>query len=113
MVLTFVKLSERWFVDIPWDGAIEDLEMISGSDIFLETLAKGKKFVTLEVTEYDEKPCCSDDYVVLTKVNEDEVGAYYKIYTYDYKGEIWLCNVTKSLFVDFPNYFVFKQLYSY
>lgn len=27
MTLKFVKLSNRWFVDIPYIGSIEDLEM--------------------------------------------------------------------------------------
>ena len=26
----FVKLSGKWFVDIPWDGDIIDLQMVSG-----------------------------------------------------------------------------------
>ena len=46
-ILTFIKLSNRWFIDIPWDGMIEDLEMVSGSDLFLDTISNGKKMITL------------------------------------------------------------------
>ena len=47
--LTFIKLSNRWFVDIPWDGMIEDLEMVSGADLFLDAISNGKKIIILEV----------------------------------------------------------------
>lgn len=38
VTLKFVKLSNRWFVDIPYIGSIEDLEMVEGSDKFLNSL---------------------------------------------------------------------------
>jgi hypothetical protein len=102
-ILTFIKLSNRWFIDIPWDGMIEDLEMVSGADIFLDVLSNGKKIITLEVGTSEiygaEK---------MTMVHDDDYGAFYKIYTYDFKGEIWLCNVTKHIFGEFPNEFWFK-----
>lgn len=28
--LTFKKLAQRWFVDIPWIGSIDDLQMVNG-----------------------------------------------------------------------------------
>jgi hypothetical protein len=101
--LTFVKLSNRWFIDIPWDGMIEDLEMVSGSDLFLDTISNGKKVVNIEV-------CTEEMYksIKLPKVNEDELGAFYKVNTFDYKGDIWLCNVTKHLFDEFPENFWIK-----
>ena len=101
--LTFIKLSNRWFVDIPWDGMIEDLEMVSGSDLFLDTISNGKKIITLDISTSEVS-----DSIKLTKVREDEIGAFYKINTYEYKGEIWLCNVTKHLFDVFPDNFWFK-----
>lgn len=101
--LTFIKLSNRWFVDIPWDGMIEELEMVGGSDLFLDSISNGKKIITLDV-------CTSEMYnsTRINKVREDEYGAFYNINTYEFKGDIWLCNVTKILFGDFPNEFWFK-----
>ena len=43
--LTFIKLSNRWFVDIPWYGMLEDLEMVNGADIFLEAISFDNKIV--------------------------------------------------------------------
>lgn len=39
--LTFKKLAQRWFVDIPWIGSIDDLQMVNGADDFLEWYAAG------------------------------------------------------------------------
>ena len=30
--LEFVKLSERWYIDIPWIGDVNDLQMVDGAD---------------------------------------------------------------------------------
>lgn len=102
-ILTFVKLSNRWFIDIPWDGDINDLEMVSGADLFLDSISNGKRTITLEVG-------VSEIYnsIKLTKIHEDEIGATYKVFMYDFKGDIWLCNVTKYLFDEFPDNFWFK-----
>lgn len=37
--LTFKKLAQRWFVDIPWIGSIDDLQMVNGADDFIEWYA--------------------------------------------------------------------------
>lgn len=97
MKLRFIKLSNKWFVDIPWDGDVNDLQMISGSDLFLDCLSMGNFYIELEVSTN-----ILDNSYVLTKKQEDEFGAYYSTYNYIYKGDIWLCNVTKHIFETFP-----------
>ena len=101
--LTFIKLSNRWFVDILWDGMLEDLEMVNGADIFLEAISFDNKIVNIDIYTTP-----MDNYVQINKVEEDEFGAYYKINTFEYEGEIWLCNVTKHLFNEFPQSFWIK-----
>ena len=32
MQIRFVKLAEKWFIDIPWIGDVNDLQMVSGAD---------------------------------------------------------------------------------
>ena len=39
--LRFIKLSNKWFVDIPWDGDIDDLQMVDGADLMLDALSHG------------------------------------------------------------------------
>lgn len=103
MKLRFIKLSNKWFIDIPWDGDINDLQMVSGCDVLLDILSNNNFYVDIEIsTDYFE------DSIHLIKKNDDEFGCYYSCFTYDFKGEIWLCNVTKHLFGDFPNDFYFK-----
>ncbi|MBR6517558.1 MAG: hypothetical protein IKT40_12065 [Bacilli bacterium] len=103
MKLRFIKLSNKWFVDIPWEGDVEDLQMVSGSDILLDILSHGNFFVDIDIsTDYIENS------IKLVKKNEDEFGCYYSCYTYEFKGEIWLCNVTKHLFGGFTNEFFIK-----
>ena len=72
MKLRFIKLSNKWFVDIPWDGDVNDLQMISGSDLFLDCLSMGNFYIELEVSTN-----ILDNSYVLTKNQEDEFGAYY------------------------------------
>ena len=37
----FVKISGRWFVDVPYNGSVSDLEMVDGADTFLEAYSEG------------------------------------------------------------------------
>lgn len=105
-LLRFIRLSERWFVDIPWSGSVDDLQMVSGADLFLDSICNGDDIVSVIVNTEDEEP----NSVKLTKVNEDEFGAFYKVNTYEYKGEIWLCTVTVHIFGEFPEHFYFNVL---
>lgn len=44
--MTFVRLCCRWFADVPdWNGSINSLEMIAGSDELLNHLNKNGHFV--------------------------------------------------------------------
>lgn len=105
MILRFIKLSGKWFVDIPWDGSVEDLQMVSGCDVLLDILSNGLFYVDIQVSTSE----LDGEYIKLTKKEEDEFGCYYSCSTYNFKGDIWLCNVTKHLFNVFPKEFYFKK----
>ena len=51
--LTCKKLAQGGFVDIPWIGSIDDLQMVNGADDFLEWYAAGLESVTLR---FDTEP---------------------------------------------------------
>ena len=105
MTLRFIKLSNKWFIDIPWDGDVNDLQMVCGADVLLDTLSNGNFFVILNVSTEE-----LNESFVLNKKCDDEFGCFYSCYTYEFKGEIWLCNVTKHLFHEFPIKFYVKKI---
>ena len=105
MNIRFIKLSGRWFVDIPWDGNIEDLQMVCGADLLLDNISENNFYVDVNVSTNDE-----NGEITLHKIKEDDfsTGCYYKVNSFQFKGEIWLCNVTKHVFGEFPNIITFN-----
>lgn len=102
--LTFKKLAQRWFVDIPWIGSIDDLQMVNGVDDFLEWYAAGLESVTLR---FDTEPDPERGDIHFHKIQQDEFGATYEwisLYEDVPVPTIWLCNVTKHVCDgDFPS----------
>lgn len=102
--ITFNKINSRWFVDIPYDGDQEDLEMVLGADLLLDSLPIiGEDYKIIEITDKETTN-------KLTKINEDEYGCTYLAETIGYNGEIWLCNVTKIVLGCFPDFIYFRIL---
>lgn len=101
--LEFMRLSNRWFINIPYNGDANDLQMVDGADELLDEIAEGRRIVRIIATISDNisKP----DYI-LEKIKEDNMGGTYTI-TGSVK-QLWLCNVTKLIFNNFPN-----QIYIY
>ena len=33
--LRFIRLSERWFLDILWEGSVDDLDMVGNTNLLL------------------------------------------------------------------------------
>ena len=105
----FYKDSIGWFIDIPeWNGNKSDLQMVSGADTFCELLSPNKNefYLTLSTLQYD-----GFDRLVFTKLGRIEgwelgEGAWY--FCPKYNLELWLCNVTKFLFDEFPKSIFFK-----
>ena len=104
-ILSFVKLSERWFVDIPWDGDVADLQIVVGANLLLDSLCNGNLRISIEVSTDPIK-----DYIYLNKISEDEFGATYWINTPNFSGEIWLSPVTLAIFPDYPKDLYMKVL---
>ena len=104
---TFVKLSGRWFLDIEYQGSITDLEMVDGSDTFLESFADGSRVVHVFIPEEDkdyidytfENNCWK---VFLTKKAQDKDGTTYEVDSNRYRGDIWLCTVFNMLMGESP-----------
>lgn len=106
--LVFVKLAGRWFVHLPdYPGLPEDLEMVMGADFFCQQLDKHNTgFVTVYVgIEHKVSRFTPQEYVFkfdnYTEVNSEIFGAHYHLES-DPDFEIWLCNVIKYIFGEFP-----------
>lgn len=98
MKLVFKKLANRWFYDMDYDGDINDLEMVLGADKLIESLPDKSDIKTIEIVP--NKTDCE-----LRKLEEDEfeTGCTYYADTPYYKGDIWLCAVTKTVMGKYPD----------
>lgn len=97
----------RWYVDLPdWEGSKAELEMVMGADTMLEIIAEGENNVSIH---FDLEPYEGANKLELKEVLE--VGAFYMLESY--KGielnlDMWLCDVTKFVFGDFPENIYFN-----
>jgi hypothetical protein len=113
----YKEADSRWYVDLPeWEGPKADLEMVAGADSFLEILAEGegKVDVILSVT-----PFAGADTLTMSRLGRIEgwelgSGAWYDLNQYksiSFDGlEMWLCDVTKFVFGDFPKEIYFSKV---
>ncbi len=107
MELTFMKIANKWLVDLPtWTGGLDDLQMVAGADTFLDEVGGGKHVVTIKLST---TPIDNVLYK-LTKINEDAMGGTYHAENVPYS--IWLCNVTKFVFDCHPDTFYISDITS-
>lgn len=97
--LVFVKLAGRWFVHLSdYPGLPDDLEMVMGADTLCERIdTKKTGFITVRVSD---KSLDGEELILNFIENTDDPGAWYKLKNFDLN--IWLCNVTKYIFGEFP-----------
>lgn len=113
--------NHRWFADIPeWKGDKEDLEMTLNADTMLDIICEGDDYVFLTLSTepidgfdvLDLEVKCSD-YDFFSQGGTTN-GAYYIMKSYrgiEFNLKIWLCDVTKFVFGDFPQkIYVFKNM---
>ena len=106
----------RWYVDLPeWEGDKSELEMVAGADLFLDILAQddGEVNVILSTEEFSG----ADTLKLIGLGNlegwEMGEGAWYRLVSYlgiDYELSMWLCNVTKFVFGEFPKNIYFCKV---
>lgn len=103
--LEFMRLSNRWFINIPYNGDVNDLQMVDGADKLLDEIAEGRRIVRIIATIFNN---ISEPDYILEKIKEDNMGGTYTITGVTNVKQLWLCNVTKLIFQNFPN-----QIYIY
>ena len=105
--LNFVKLAGKWFVHLPdYPGHNSDLEMVLGADVMcdmIDTFETGSIAVTVSDKAFNTMFSTRDyilEFVNSTISNGEQDGANYRLL--EYKLDMWLCNVTKYVFGEFP-----------
>ena len=93
-----------WYVQLPnYEGHISDLEMVAGADTLCELLAGDNTEVTVTVSDepFDNNSKFFTKQCALEFINSTgEDGANYKLESLQL--DVWLCNVTKCVFGEFP-----------
>jgi len=92
--LRFYKTDKhRWYVDYPsWPGSIDDLEMVSGADEWLDHISNGGKEVTVKVSLEEQ---------LKNKMGLFDLNGTYLVKSYNgepVKHYLWLCGVTLFVF---------------
>ena len=109
--LRFVKLASRWLIDIPYNGNINDLEMVLGADEMLQHISdntNGDDTVYIEVSDFLRAQSGHDAMITKTKGEDMGEGQWYDfaenyaLYSNAKTQKIWLCDVTKLVFGGFP-----------
>ena len=101
----YKEFDGRWYVDLPhWKGQKSDLEMVAGADLMLNHIAKNDDRVWIILSEnYFEG---SDKLEFLKPDDVYGEGAFYILNIFENEPvaiEMWLCDVTKFVFGNFPN----------
>ncbi len=98
----------RWYVDLPdFPGEKAELEMVVGADTMLEIIAEGNDAV---MAHFDLNSYKGAEQLVLQEIHE-QGGATYLLKTYrgvDLNLQMWLCDVTKFVFGNFPEIIYFN-----
>ena len=104
----FYKDEYGWFIDLPeWKGDKMDLQMVRGADKFLDIVAQDKIEIHMHLSRmpFDGSNTLHYQHEGLLEGPEYGEGAWYFLNEYNgvgYSLQLWLCDVTKFVFGDFP-----------
>lgn len=119
-VLSFVKENGIWYADLPEFleaglGTKTNLMMVDGADTFLDLLAEGNLYITLQISSQPFPGWQTKMHKIRVGLNTPllqlighapvEYGAYYKVTQLNgesYNHQLWLCPVTEYVFGNYP-----------
>jgi hypothetical protein len=100
----YKESTHRWYVDLPeWKGPNAALEMVDGADTMLEYMSEGTGEVRAILTTVKTPGAYHLEFIKETP--EFGEGAQYLLEEYigiTINLRVWLCDVTKFVFDDFP-----------
>lgn len=112
--LTFVQdPDKRWYIDMPWSGNRDNLEMVAGADDLLSYLdTENLHKVTIHVIP-SEKPLTVENHTELRQIDKSLTGGSH----YDATGfegfrmkKIWICPVTLCVLGGYPKYLYIQKV---
>ncbi len=96
--LSFSKEEGSWYINLKfWPGPKSALQMVQGADRLLDKLSKQSHYVKLEVYETPQSDAIKATLILPNKLSN---GGNYKIEgPKDYPKKMWLCNVTRYVYL--------------
>lgn len=110
MILNFKK-EDGWYIVLPdYPGPKEDLQMVYGADTMLDILSGHRDQVSIstQVVPWN-KPIYKLRKLIIPEVF-NVGGEWYSLFFRGNVYAVWLCDVTKYVFGEFPNIIQFKVL---
>lgn len=108
-ILKFKNEHPRWYIDMPWSGDHDDLQMVGGADKLLAHLDPNE--VTISCIPSSKNQEISEYFKLERTVWGWTKGAFYKVHDLEgFKREIWICPVTLCVLGYYPKYIYIKQL---
>jgi hypothetical protein len=108
MTINFYKENNKWWADLPkWveeGNDKSDLEMVAGSDAWLDVISLGDNQIKLEIDTNEIDNFTTKLFYVGDAPTHVE-GTYL---VYPNNHYIWLCHVTKWLFGNYPQAIYYK-----
>lgn len=101
--------ADGWYVQLPnYEGHVSDLQMVAGADTLCELIANDLTEITVTISDEPfENTNFSTKQFQLEFINSTgEEGANYRLESLQL--DVWLCNVTKYLFGEFPATFYIR-----
>lgn len=109
-ILTFSKKPNNlWYINMPWSGDQDNLQMVGGSNKLLEFLNPSK--VTLSCIPLG-KDIQINGYFKLRRINWGWTkGAFYQVEGLpEFSREIWICPVTLCVLGYYPKFIYIKEI---
>lgn len=102
----------NWYIDLPsYPGPKADLQMVMGADTMLDLLSQGNGYVYLYISDLTFIGSTILEFKELTP--DLGQGANYKLISEHFdEMNVWLCDVVKFIFGNFPEkiYFVNQNI---
>jgi hypothetical protein len=112
--IKFEKVLHEWYAVIPeWEGERAELQMVAGADTWLDLICEGAWDVWMTISDAPFAGAEELHLIELGKLEGPEIGtgAWYIAKTYlglEFNLKMWLCDVTKFVFGDFPKTIYYK-----